>query len=361
MNRHDVQLLQQIKGYPAVTITLPTHSTAPENRQDPIRLGNLVKEATERLRREFGKRDITSLLTGLDQLVQSIDFRHSSNGLALFINPDFARAFSLPFTLNERVVVGETFYTRDLVFAMNRTPRYWTLALSEQPTRLFEGVRDHLTEIKDEGFPSTYEGPGAEIPMPGGRGVNKSAYRDEMHREFFRSVDSLLKTFMVDDPLPIAVAGVERHLSFFDEVSDYRNAVLTKLEGNHDHTSAHDLATLVWPLVKEKLAEERKKVHGELEKAVGEKKYASSIIEVWRLAHEGRGRLLLVEEDYHVPGRVDNTGMKLTVVDDPTPPDVMHDAVDNVIEEVLRKQGQVVFVEKGSLAEHDRIALILRY
>lgn len=361
MNRHDVQLLQQIKGYPALTLTLPTHSTAPENRQDPIRLGNLVKKASERLLKEFSKRDIAPLLTRLDQLVQSIDFRHSSNGLALFVNPDFARAFSLPFTLNERVVVDETFYTRDLVFTMNRTPRYWTLAMSEQPTRLFEGVRDQFIEIRDGGFPATYEGPGAEMPMPGGRGVNKSAYRDEMHREFFRSVDAQLKPFMVVDPLPLVVVGVDRYLAFFDELSDHSNAVLTTLEGNHDSTSAHDLGKLVWPLVKEKLAEERKKVHGELEKAVGEKKSASSIEEVWRLTHEGRGRLLLVEEDYHVPGRVDETGMNLTVVDDATPADVMHDAVDEVIENVLHRQGEVVFVENGSLKEHDRIALILRY
>ena len=45
MNRHDIHLLQKIKGSPAVTITLPTHRTAPDNRQDPIRVKNLVKQA----------------------------------------------------------------------------------------------------------------------------------------------------------------------------------------------------------------------------------------------------------------------------------------------------------------------------
>ncbi len=33
MNRHEVKLLQQISGYPAVTITLPTHRTSPENQR----------------------------------------------------------------------------------------------------------------------------------------------------------------------------------------------------------------------------------------------------------------------------------------------------------------------------------------
>jgi predicted transcriptional regulator len=35
--------------------------------------------------------------------------------------------------------------------------------------------------------------------------------------------------------------------------------------------------------------------------------------------------------------------------------------VDEIIETVLRKQGQVVFVNDGSLEKHQRIALTLRY
>ena len=39
----------------------------------------------------------------------------------------------------------------------------------------------------------------------------------------------------------------------------------------------------------------------------------------------------------------------------------MDDAVDEIIEMVLRKQGNVVFVDNGALETHSRIALILRY
>jgi hypothetical protein len=88
---------------------------------------------------------------------------------------------------------------------------------------------------------------------------------------------------------------------------------------------------------------------------------ASTLGEVWRMAHEGRGRLLLVEEDYHTPGKLDETGIHLSVVDDPAAPGVIDDAVDEVIETVLSKQGRVVFTPNGSLEQHQRIALILRY
>lgn len=247
MNRQDVRMLQQIRHYPALTITLPTHRAAPDNRQDPIRLKGLVKQATERLLGEFIRREIEPLLIRLEDLAASVNHHHNLDGLALFVSHDFARAVRLPFTLAERVVVDETFYTRNLVFALNRTPRYWVLVLSEKPTRLLEGTRDDLLEIEESGFPLKHTGPGGERPLPADFGINKSAYRDEKHRQFFRDVDAALKTVLADDPLPLAVVGVERYLAFFREVSDHKDAILTTLTGSHDSTSPHELGKLVWP------------------------------------------------------------------------------------------------------------------
>lgn len=361
MNRHDIHLLQQIRSYPALTITLPTHRTSPDNRQDPIRVRNLVTQATNRLLDEFKRREVDPLLARLERLVSEIDFRYTLDGLALFVAQDFARAFQVPFRLKERVVVDETFVTRDLVFTLNRSPRYWTLVLSEKPTRLLEGNRDALAEITEGGFPMTHEGPGGAAPLPGGFGVKKSAYRDEYHRQFFRQVDAALKPILDDDPLPLAVVGVDRFLAFFSEVTAHKDAILTTLTGSHDKTAPHELAKLVWPLVETNLASQRQQVMEELGRAISERKVASTVGEVWRFAHEGRGALLLVEEDFHYPATVDASGMHLSPADDATAPGVMDDAVDEIIEVVLSKQGRVVFVDNGQLDQHQRIALILRY
>ncbi len=186
MNLHDVRLLQQVRGYPCLTIILPTHRTSPDNRQDPMRLKNLINEATSRLLGEFSKREVEALLKRLEDLTSTIDFDHTLDGLALFVNQDFARASILPFKVRERVIIHETFATRDLIFALNHSIRYWVLALSEKPTRLYEGTNDALVEIQDKGFPMVHEGPGGEAPLPGGFGIKKSAYRDEYFEKFLR-------------------------------------------------------------------------------------------------------------------------------------------------------------------------------
>lgn len=361
MNRHDIQLLQGTRAYPSLSITMPTHRTAPESRQDPIRLRNLITQATDRLLGEFSRRELEPLLTRLDGLASAINWRSTLDGLALYVNRDMARSFVLPFSLAERVVVDETFFTRDLVYALNHSPRYWVLALSEKPTRLFEGLREDLVEITDHGFPMVHEGPGGATELPGGFGVRKSAYRDERHRQFFRQVDAALAKVMATDRLPLAVVGVDRFIAFFKEVTAHGDVLLTTLTGSHDRTMPHELGRLVWPLVQANLADRRRKALDALNAAVGAQRFASTLGEVWRMAQDGRGRLLLVEEDYHAPALVDESRRHLTLVDDPTTPGAIDDAVDDAIEAVLSRGGEVVFVDNGALDKHGRIALILRY
>jgi hypothetical protein len=82
---------------------------------------------------------------------------------------------------------------------------------------------------------------------------------------------------------------------------------------------------------------------------------------VWEAAHKGQGRLLLVERDFrrnaYIPVGTEQIRLR--------PPkgkyERIADAVDDVIEKVRRKHGEVVFVEPGQLAHHEGIVLALRY
>jgi hypothetical protein len=362
VNRHDLLALKAVNEYPAVTVTMPTHRTSPDNKQDPVRLKNLVREARERLIDEKGKRPAQNVVGRLDALADSVDINRNLDGLGLFVSDDVARVHRVPFTLPERVVVDETFLTRDMVFALNRSPRYWTIVLTENATRLFEGIREDLVEVESDGFPLSHEGPGGATNLPGGFGKRRSAHRDERHRQFFRGADDALKAFTTDDPLPLAVIGVDRYLAFFDEVSSHRESIVARVEGSHDTTSAHELGKLVWPPAEEALAAERAKIFDELDRAIGQRRSASTIAEVWRMAEDGRGRVLVVEQDFHYPAKVDETGRHLGPADAADAGrEIIDDAVDDVIETVLAKGGRVVFVDNGTLEKHSRIALLLRY
>lgn len=342
MNRHDVRHVQQIMGYPCISITLPTHRTSPQNKQDAVRVKNLVRQAADRLLDEFPKREMELLLIRLEKLAESIEYNTLLDGLVLYTNQDYSRSFVLPLSVPERVVIDETFFTRNLVHALNHTTRYWVLVLSEQPTRLYEGVRDSLVEVQGEGFPMEHSMPGGGKSLPGGPGVKKSAYRDEYHLKFFRQVDSALKAFMDDDRLPLVVVGVDRYQAFFNEVTNYQELIFGRITGNHDKTSPHELSKLVKPLVEEKFAEKRQQMLAELNKARSDRLVATEINDIWRKGAQGRGRHLLVEENFHFPARLDESGQGITPAEDVTAPDVIDDAVDEIIETVISMGGESV-------------------
>ncbi|MDA0270692.1 MAG: hypothetical protein O2798_00990 [Chloroflexi bacterium] len=361
MNREDVIRLQAVTGTPAVSVLIPTHRTSPDNQQDPIRVRNSVRDAIARLTEEYGAREMSQLTANLEAIAEDVDYEHALDGLAIFVSDEVAEKHYLPYPVRERIVIGETFATRDLVLAMNRSPRYWVLALSEQPTRLYEGDHTVLTEVNGHGFPMTHNGAGGAVALNGGHGLSPSKQRDEAQRVFFRSIDEALGEVLSEDPLPVILAGIDRNHAFYQEITQHGASIVGTMTGSHDRTSPHELAELAWPVMEEAQAQRRAEDLEAFGNAIGAQKYASGIDDSWRLASEGRAEVVLVEEDYHFAGRLEDEGLRIVPVDDPDEEGVIEDVVDELVELVIARGGRAVFVPNGALEEHHRVGLILRY
>jgi Ca2+-binding EF-hand superfamily protein len=359
MNRNELKSLQSIKEYPSVSILMPTHRLFPENQQDPIRLKNLVKLAETRLLAEFSKPEVKIIIEKINAIIDEIDFNHLLDGLAIFVNRKFSRKYLFQFPVKERAAVDSAFLTRDIVFAINRTQPYYVLVLGDKMTRIFNGVRDNLNEIVYNGFPVHNKFRQMLERADEIHTNDRLSDNIEKKRNYFREVEKEFKKLNVDSH-PFALAGVEENIGTFKDTITINN-LLTSLKGSYDKTSASELAKLIWPEVKKGFAEIREKVLKQLEEAISSKKAARGIDEVWKAANEGRGEILLVEINYQYPAKLEKIGLQLIPVEPNNGPEIMDDAVDEVIEIVLNKGGKVYFVENGKLEEKSKIALILRY
>lgn len=346
-----VRELEANAGFPAVSILLETHRTSPDNKRDPIALKNLVNEAEMRLAEVLDKRTAEPLIVRLRDLAASVDHEHNTEGLGLFVGNGYLRAVRFPYRVPTRVQIDETFAVRDLIRAHVQSPHYWVLVMSEKPTRLFLATRDHAEEIAGYGFPMTHTGPGGEAPLPGGFGVNASAVRDAHRREFVRRVLKGLSDVNAVEALPVLVTGTQDFLADLEAVSPKVQDLLATIGGSYDHLSAHDIGRLAWPVAEQAFVTHRSLALKDVAAAVGSGRCASGLPQVLAAAREGRGHLLVVEEGYLEPA--------LTA--EPTSLDIADDAVDLAIQEVANRGGRVVFVSPGSLSEHQKIALVLRY
>src|SRR5215467_8044472 len=161
-----LKALRAHREYPSVSILAPTHRTAPSNKQDPIKVKNLVRRAVERLHGEFNTRQVAAVVKNLQRLVKGVDWAYTLDGLALFASKDRSEALSLPFRVRPRAMIDEAFATRDLVYALNRAPAYRVLLLSHAP-RLYEAWTTVLEEHRVRPFPMVHKGPGGAAKLPG--------------------------------------------------------------------------------------------------------------------------------------------------------------------------------------------------
>lgn len=285
------------------------------------------------------------------------------DGLILLVSCAYQGVFKVPYRLPERVAIDDNFLTRDIVFAMTRTPLYWVLMLSEKPTRLYLGRNTDLAEVREYGFPHEYEGPGTGVAVQSGIGANPSREKDRALEAFMRDVDASLLNAVKEGPFPVVLVGLAQNLGSFKGVSRNADFVVHEIEGGHDSLSAHDLGHLVWPQARDALRARRQEIFGQIGQAVGQNRCVTDLNEAWQAAQEGRVATMVVQENLHLPAEVSEDGRHLTLLDTGKEEgeNAYADAVDEMIEFVMQGGGKVVFVDDDELTEQDGLVMLTRY
>jgi hypothetical protein len=276
-----------------------------------------------------------------------------------------------PFPVEEKVMVGDSFEIRDLLYKQDYGLPYLALSVTKKGIRLFHGSWKELEEITDEHFPVKYEeeytyNPPSRSTSYAGQAHVKDFERDKTvleeirYKDFYRKTDALLGNYRTANN-PVILLGGEEELAWYENVTDHKKYIVGKVHGNYDHLSLTGLAGITWPVIYDHLQQERRKLMDEFIEKTGWEKAISGIRESWHAASQGRALQLLVEKDYRVPGFVGKDDNQLYL----DAPAVLHhiitDAVDDLIEMVLEKNGRVTFVDNDMLKDYNRIALITRY
>lgn len=342
-----LERLLAVQGYPCVSILMATPPGASMTPADRGRLDRLVDDALRRLRRELPPVDVERYENALRDLAERSAAQPCRRSIGLFVGQGLAEATNLAVSTRDRVVVDATFATRDLVGHANRSTAFWLLAVSERQARLVRGDDQRLRLIDED-------------PLP--VGVEQHAPRDDRPR---RDLRAFLRTVVVameersDDDAPLVVAGVERVVSELTRV--LAPTPIGTVRGNHDRTSLARLHELAWPMVDDWLDRQQNDALTKVDQAHGARRLGTGLEEVWSLAADGRVELLVVEDGFEVPVRVGEDPTLLDRTDDREAPDVVDDAVDELVETVLARRGRAVFVPTGSLDQRGRIAAVLRY
>jgi hypothetical protein len=344
-----VVLLQSVRSYPCVTLLLNTSPAPSMTTADARRLRALLDTAAQRLRAEGADPD-GAVVGAAEQLVREAVASPTGTALAVFASGAMALTVPLPVEVRERVVVDPTFATRDLVRALHRTPRHLVLALSSRDARLFEGSGDDLRPAR-----------GSSFPMVDTAGRDEQAAREpHTTTAFLRSVDRALGTYLQLHPAPLVLAGPSRVLATFAGLSRNLGRLAGQIPANVVHQPLAELAARTRPVLERYLHSRQQEALELLDRRTGSARAVSGMSSAWLAARTERPEMLAVEQGLFYPARLAGDGDLLLPATDVEHPDVIDDAVDELIELVLDRGGWVALVDDGALQAHGGVALTVR-
>ncbi|MGI5373034.1 chemotaxis protein [Streptomyces sp. CA-251387] len=353
--------LRRPRPYPAVSVLTPTHRREPYRAQDQVRLRNVVAAAKKQLEADpsVTRERRAEVERQLDQALAEVDLTYAEDGLAIFAAPGEHQVWSLARTVPERVVLSDTFLTRNLVSAHAAERPYWVLSVSADRVTLWNGSLDRITEARMGGFPLTRRAENFDPERREQIGDSPSKFRDEDTRHFLKDADSAMSAILRRDPRALYITGEPAALSLLDEIGGATKDAVHIPHGG----LAHGTREAVWQAIQPVIAAEARKdtdaVARELESAMGHKAFAAGVDEVWRSAREGRIRLLAVEENYRVTVRGEEGGHLIPAESGEL--DAREDIVDEIVEQCLETGAEVRFVPDGTLGDAQGIAGVLRY
>jgi hypothetical protein len=342
--------LKDIRSDCCVTILLNTHRNTPQSKKDEIGLKNLVTEAENRLKEECDNETGNIIAGKLKELASNIDVRYNLESLALFANRDIAEFMRMPIEVEDRVVIGTSFATRDLVRMLHQELNYYVLVLSREKARLIEAAGNKEIQEIHNGFPMensyTVEGEGKLF--------NRET---SLVLDFFRSVNNQLNDVQHGNRLPVFICTDESNYSDYLNAAGEQENIGGLVEGNKDDKESHLIVEAAWPIAEKWQKEKNKKCLTELIQNAGAEDFETDFTAIWKAIIEGKGRTLYVKEGFIQPAQLENDMVKLTSFDNAN----VDDIIDEMIEKNQELGGDTVFVSGDELKEYNDLVLLKRF
>ncbi|GAB2584290.1 hypothetical protein Aab01nite_54350 [Paractinoplanes abujensis] len=352
-----ITALQQVREYPAISVLLTTAPAAQLGRADALRLDALVDQAVDRVRAELQPAAAAPAVRRLQALAEQARRGPTTHALALYASAGTDALLRLPVPVRDRAVVDPTFATRDLVRALHRTPRHLVLALNSAHARLFDAAGDTLLPALSGAFPLTAERSGTRSRGRADRPARATGSDDV---DFYRRVDAALGTYLRLHPAPLVLVGSEHATAAFRRVSTNCARLAGTVPGNLTHANTGHLTTRIRTVLDAYLHRRQQEALALIDQRAAAGRVASGMPAAWLAARTSRPEVLAVDESLFYPARLSDDGDTLSPARDVDHPDVIDDAVDELIELVLIRGGWIAFTDPGALDHHDGVALAIR-
>lgn len=357
MNKERLESLASERNNPCVTISMNTHRDQ-GNAKNRIVIQSLLKEASERVMNEFGKRSVSELLDKIETLEEELDASCNLKSLHIFLSNSTKEIIKSPWpTPRNNVQVDESFAVKPLIKEFNRTEEYLVLLISESGVKLFRAFNEAISEeITDFGFPFT-----ENLQVLANQDTPGEAKQvDHLVREYLLKIDKAIDGMDKATGIYCIVVSTIDNFNRLLQVADKPMIYHGHVHINYKDAGHINLATEAWKIVNALQTKSRTAAIIEMQEAVGQGKVITDLADILKAAKEGRGDLLIVDNDFHRPVKM--TGeYSFDLVNDVTGAGVIDDITDDIAWEIISNKGRAIFTSQEGIESLGDITLKIRY
>ena len=300
----------------------------------------------------------------------------------MFMAPQIFRAYRVPLTMEELVVVGQHFHIKPLLPLLSGDGHFFVLALSQKAVRLLQGTRFSINEVELQGvpqgvaealryddvekrghhYPGSQGRPAGGVSPLSGHGVGIEDATHEPHDpilRYFQQVDAGLRAFLRDEHAPLVLAGVEYLLPIYRRANTYPYLLEEGVTGNPEGLRPEELQERAWAVVQPHFQRAQEAAAARYRDLVGTGRATDEITAIVPAAYDGRVDSLFVAGGvqqwgiFHPESRlVEPHGEAIAGAED---------LLDVAAMYTLLRRGTVYAVAPGQMPDRTPAAAILRY
>jgi hypothetical protein len=360
----EIAALASTRADACVSIYVPTTPLTQHVGASRIEYSNLAKAALSQLDASgFDKRRRARLDEGLAMLEADAEFwRVQAHSLAVFATPDRVLTYRLANKLKAMSEVSDRFHLKPLLRAVTFPHEAFVLAVSEGGVRLLEVLPDATPEsIKIPNLPKDAASHAGKSTLndrsPSGR-IQGAEGQRVRHLQYLRAIDAALRPVLSGRTTPLILAAVDPLASLYRTVNTYQHLHAGSLKVSPDGLKDAEIARMTGDLLDETHAETLKEAVRLFNTRSGQRRTASDLTDVARLATYGAVDTLFVDMDDVVPGTIDANGVvSLAQAASST----TYGVVDEIATRVLASGGRVLAVRRADVPGGGGLAATLRY
>jgi hypothetical protein len=373
-----------VQSRPCISVYMPTFATFPEEKQNRIRFKNLLNAVEDKLSAGYPEVSPGRLLVSLQKLEEDSYFwSHQLRGLGIFIAPEYFNMIRFRRSVDELVVVSDSFHIKPLIRCFQSADRFQILSLTQNEVKIYEGDRYGIDEIDRRGVPKSLDealdedydpeqrlnmrslGMNAGAPRVSGFGSQVFSGMDDGSeknkndlRRFFIAVDRCVHDLHSKvTNLPLILAAVDEHHDPFRKISKNKRLWPEGIRKHPGSLSTDQMLAEAWQLLEPSYLSKTDKLRDEFRNGQPHGKSSDDLRTIAGAASDGRVATLVLDADRQIFGSLSELGLDVNAGSDKTHDDLL----DDLAELALSKKSEVVVLPSDRMPTTSGAAAIFRY